>query len=103
MFAIDIPKEQLRAFCAKWKVTELALFGSVTRPEEFREQSDVDVLVTFEEGAPWSLFHWAEMEQELATAFGRPVDLVERAAVEQSDNRFRKRAVLDSAVRLHVA
>jgi len=102
VIAIDIPKEQLRDFCRKWKVTEFALFGSVTR-EDFRPESDVDVLVRFTPGAPWSLFDWVTMERELAEIFGRPVDLVERAAVEKSTNRFRKRSILGAAVELDVA
>ena len=103
MIAIEIPKERLREFCRKWKVTEFALFGSVTRPEEFRADSDVDVLVRFAEDAPWSLFDWVTMESELAAIFGRSVDLVERPAVEKSSNRFRKRSILTSAVELDVA
>ena len=102
MLAIDVPKDELRAFCRKWKVRELALFGSVTRPEEFGPDSDVDVLVTFEPAAPWRLFDWVHMEDELAKAFGRRVDLVERAAVEESDNQFRRDSILASVVSLHV-
>ena len=101
--AIDIDKDKLRDFCKKWKITEFALFGSVTRPEEFRDDSDVDVLARFEPDAPWSLFDWVHMEAELAEIFGRPVDLVEREVVEESDNRFRKRSILGSAVELDVA
>jgi predicted nucleotidyltransferase len=103
MIAIDVPKEKLRDFCRRWKVTELALFGSVTRPEEFREDSDVDVLVTFAEDAPWSLFDWVTMETELKEVFGREVDLVERPAVEENENRFRKQSILSSAVTVDVA
>lgn len=103
MIAIDVPKEQLRDFCRKWKVTEFALFGSVTRPEEFGIESDVDVLVRFENGAPWGLFEWVHMEDELASIFGRPVDLVERPAVENNPNRFTKNAILNSAVEVDVA
>ena len=101
--AIDIDKDKLRDFCRRWKVTEFALFGSVTRPEEFRADSDVDVLARFAPDAPWSLFDWVTMEDELAEIFGRSVDLVEREAVEGSDNRFRKRSILGSAVELDVA
>jgi hypothetical protein len=101
--AIEIPKDELRAFCKKWKVTEFALFGSVTRPEEFRADSDVDVLARFTPDAPWNLLDWVRMEDELAQIFGRPVDLVEREVVEQSQNRFRRRSILESAVELDVA
>jgi predicted nucleotidyltransferase len=46
---------------------------------------------------------WLEMQRELESLFQRRVDLIERAAVENSDNRFRKRAILSSAVMLDVA
>jgi uncharacterized protein len=101
--AIDIDKERLRDFCRRWKITEFALFGSVTRPEQFHDGSDVDVLVRFSPDAPWTLLEWVTMEEELASIFHRPVDLVERAAVEESDNRFRKRSILNSVVLLDVA
>jgi predicted nucleotidyltransferase len=101
--AIDIDKDKLRDFCRKWKITEFALFGSATRPEEFREDSDVDVLARFAPDAKWTLFEWVTMEEELGAIFSRRVDLVEREAVEQSDNRFRRRSILNSAVLVDVA
>jgi predicted nucleotidyltransferase len=42
----DASSEKLAGFCRKWKITELSLFGSVLR-EDFRPDSDIDVLVTF--------------------------------------------------------
>ena len=50
---IDIPAETLAAFCRRWRVAELALFGSVLR-DDFQPDSDVDVLVTFADDARWS-------------------------------------------------
>ncbi|MDQ3281171.1 MAG: nucleotidyltransferase domain-containing protein [Acidobacteriota bacterium] len=101
--AIEIDKDKLRDFCRRWKITEFALFGSVTRPEEFHDDSDVDVLARFTKDAPWTLFDWPAMERELAHVFSRPVDLVEWEAVEHSDNPYRKRSILDSVVLLDVA
>jgi len=101
--AIEIPKEKLRDFCRKWKVTEFSLFGSVTRPEEFREDSDVDVIVAFEEDASWSLFDHMHMESELKEIFDRDIDLLTRRSVEASRNRFRRRSILESVVQLDVA
>ena len=49
---IDVPKERIAAFCRKWKIAELALFSSVLR-EDFRLDSDVDVLVTFSHDSDW--------------------------------------------------
>jgi len=101
--AVEIDKDKLRDFCRKWKITEFALFGSVLRPEEFRQDSDIDVLARFAPDAKWTMFEWVTMEDELAAIFERPVDLVEREAVEQSDNRFRRRSILNSAVLVDVA
>lgn len=101
--AIDIDKPRLRDFCQRWKITEFALFGSVVRPEEFGPESDVDVLVTFAVGAPWSLFDMVDMKEELEAMFGRKVDLLTRRGVEQGLNRFRRESILTTAVLLDVA
>jgi predicted nucleotidyltransferase len=100
--AIDYDKETLRDFCRRWKVTEFSLFGSAVR-DDFGPESDVDVLVRLAPDAPWTLSNWLAMQRELERLFQRPVDLIERDAVEHSDNRFRKRAILSSAVMLDVA
>jgi len=75
---------------------ELSLFGSVLR-DDFRPASDVDVLVTFADGARWSLFDHVTMEEELARLIGREVDLVSRRAVERSKNWVRKESILSAA------
>lgn len=90
---------RLRAFYQRWGVAELALFGSVLR-DDFRADSDVDIIVTFVPDARHGLFDLMAMEEELAVLFGRPVDLVTRRSVEESDNWIRRRAILDSAVAL---
>jgi predicted nucleotidyltransferase len=93
---VAIPSEQLAEFCRRWQVTELALFGSVLRPD-FNEASDVDVLVTFAPEARPTLFDLAEMQDELAGLFGRPVDLLTKRGVQQSHNPLRRKAILESA------
>lgn len=90
---LEVRDEDLSEFCIKWKIRELALFGSVLR-EDFRADSDIDVLVSFEPDEHWDLFDIAEMREELGAIFGRKVDLVDRGAVEQSANPFRKRGIL---------
>jgi predicted nucleotidyltransferase len=100
--AIDYDKEKLRDFCRRWKVTEFSLFGSVVR-DDFGPESDVDVLVTFEEHARRTLFDLTDMRGELQALFGRPVDLLTRRAVEGSLNPIRKTSILSSAVMLDVA
>jgi predicted nucleotidyltransferase len=87
---IEVPPERIEAFCRRWKVREFALFGSVIR-DDFRPDSDVDVLVTFDEGARHSLFDLGEMNMELEAMFGRRVDLVQKEAI---DNPFRRRHIL---------
>jgi predicted nucleotidyltransferase len=103
VIAIDIPTEQLRDFCRKWKVTEFALFGSAVKPGEFRDDSDIDVLVSFTGDAEWSLFDHVHMRDELCAIFGRPVDLLTKRSVERSRNGFRRASILETAVALDVA
>jgi len=98
--AVDI--ERIAEFCRKWQITEFALFGSVLR-EDFSPDSDVDVLVTFAADAPWSLFDIVEMEAQLKDIFGREVDLVERAAIEKSENYIRRKHILAAVETLYVA
>jgi len=87
---IDVPDDQITDFCRRWKVTQLALFGSVLRAD-FRLDSDVDVLVSFQPDAQVSLFDLGAMQQELEAMFGRHVDLVEEAGLR---NPFRRRSIL---------
>jgi predicted nucleotidyltransferase len=94
MMRVDTIK--LTEFCQRWKIAEVALFGSATG-DDFNEKSDVDVLVSFFPDARPSLLTMVDMEEELEQIFRRPVDLVTRRAVEQSINPYRKRAILDSA------
>lgn len=99
---IQLPEAELERFCQRWKVSELALFGSVLR-DDFRPDSDVDVLVTFSPDARWSLFDMVRMERDLEALLSRPVDLVERKAVESSENYIRRKHILSSLVPVYVA
>ncbi|MCC6955172.1 MAG: nucleotidyltransferase family protein [Anaerolineales bacterium] len=87
---IDIPEQKLADFCRKWRVVELALFGSVLG-DQFNAESDVDVLIDFTEGAAWDLFDLVRMQDELEAIFDRPVDLVEKAGLR---NPFRRSSIL---------
>jgi hypothetical protein len=89
---IPVPKEKVEEFCRRWKISEFALFGSALR-EDFRSDSDVDILVSFAEDADWDLFDWVDMIEELKAIFGREVDLVEKTALR---NPFRRHYVLNS-------
>lgn len=85
----------------RWKVRGLAVFGSLLR-SDFGPSSDVDLLVTFEPDARWSLIDHVRMEQELADIVGRKVDLVSRAGLEQSANWIRRDLILGTARSLDV-
>ena len=99
---IPIPQEKIAEFCRRWKITELALFGSVLR-DDFRPDSDVDVLVTFAPEAEWSLFDHMTMEEELSSILDRKVDLVSRRGIERSRNWIRRKAILEAAEPFYVA
>ena len=90
---IIIPRKKIGEFCRRWKVVDFSLFGSVLR-DDFRPDSDVDVLVTFAPDAKVSLFDLVGMQDELKAIFKREVDLVEKDALE---NPFRKREILGTA------
>jgi predicted nucleotidyltransferase len=100
--AIPIPNSALADFCRRWKIRELALFGSVLS-NAFGPTSDVDVLVTFLPEAEWSLLDHIQIEEELSALLGRSVDLVSKKAVERSENWVRRRAILESAEVVYAA
>ncbi len=96
---IEIPMDKIEAFCQKWKITEFSLFGSVLR-DDFRPDSDVDVLVSFEENAGWDLMDWVDMIEELKVIFRREVDLVSKKGLR---NPFRRHEILTTRKVLHAA
>ena len=89
----DADKAKISAFCRKHHIRRLALFGSVLR-DDFRPDSDVDVLVEFEPGREPGLFGMAHMERELSDVFeGRKVDL----RTPEDLSRYFRNAVLEHA------
>lgn len=96
------PLEPIEDFCRRWKIVELAVFGSVLR-DDFRPDSDLDFLVRFAPDARWSLFDHSRMERELEELLGREVDLVSRSAVERSRNWIRREEILGTARTLYAA
>ncbi len=99
---IMVPKDKIAVFCQKWKITELAFFGSVLR-EDFRPDSDVDVLVTFTPDSDWGIDHLLDMKEELETLLGRAVDLVEKRLVEESRNYIRRKHILSHMEAVYAA
>lgn len=98
----QLNSELIEDFCRRWKVREFSLFGSVLR-EDFNDSSDVDVMVSFQSNADWSLLDHVAMRDELAALFGRNVDLVTRKGVERSRNNLRRSAILDTAKVVYAA
>ncbi len=96
---ISIDHAKIAAFCKKWKIVEFAVFGSVLR-EDFRPDSDVDVLVTFGSGGGISFDNRVDMLDELKALFGRDVDLVEKKALR---NPFRRHSILRNKEVLYAA
>ena len=88
-------------FCSRWKISEMALFGSVLR-DGFRSDSDIDVLIVFEPGGVPGL-QYVSMASELSQLFGRPVDVLTRTTVERSSNFIRRKEILESAEVIYAA
>jgi predicted nucleotidyltransferase len=99
---IDVDREKIADFCRRWAIVEFSLFGSVLR-QDFRPDSDVDVLVAFAPDSHWGFDDLMEMEAELARLFGRRANLVERKAVERSRNYIRRKHILAGAEPIYVA
>jgi len=99
---VQLDPDRLAEFCRKWKVTEFSVFGSVLR-QDFRPESDVDVLLRFDPEARPTLFTLVAMQQELEQLTGRRVDIAERDSVERGPDEFRRRCILDSHRVLYAA
>ncbi len=94
--ASDLPMEKIAQFCDRWQVTEFALFGSVLR-EDFRPDSDIDVMVEFHPEAHPTFSTLDQMEAELKSIFHRDVDLITRQGIATSRNYLRRNQILSSA------
>jgi len=77
---IKISDEYINDFCRKWRIKELSLFGSVLR-DDFGDESDIDVLVSFYDNAEWNLFDIIDMKYELEAVLNRSVDIIEDGAI----------------------
>jgi len=99
---IKVPRKKIAAFCRRSHIRSFAFFGSVLR-DDFRPESDVDVLVQFDPGQEPDLMEIVAMENELSEILGHKVDLVERQSVEQSENYIRRRHILQSEEAIYVA
>jgi predicted nucleotidyltransferase len=96
---IQIPLIKIEEFCRKWQIKEFSLFGSVLR-EDFGPQSDIDVMVSFDDRAGWDLLDLVEMIEELKVIFGRNIDLVEKGTIR---NPFRRYSIMTNNEVLYAA
>ena len=99
---LKISRDKIAEFCRRWRIIEFALFGSVLR-DDFRPDSDVDVLVTFAPDAPKRFYDLLDMKEELEAMFGRKVDVAERRLVEASENYIRRKHILSHTETIYVA
>lgn len=93
---LAIPREVIAEFCQRNHIRKLSLFGSVLR-DDFRPDSDIDVLVEFEADAHISLFHMGGMQMELSEMLGREVGFLTEKFISP---RFRQK-VVDGAVAIY--
>lgn len=93
---VAIASDAIAAFCDRWQVSELAIFGSILRPE-FHANSDIDFLVAFIPTANWGLLEHAKMQLELEEMLHRKVDLISKRAIDRSSNWIRRQEILSTA------
>lgn len=102
---LNVAPEEIANFCEKWRISELALFGSVLR-EDFRSNgnnpSDIDLLFSYLPDTNMSLLRRVRMKQELENLLGRRVDLLMTVEVMDSHNPIRRKNILESAQIVYV-
>ena len=90
--------DALAALCRRYGVTRLEVFGSTARGTDYDiGSSDVDFLVTFDDKNRNNLTTFLDLKDALEQLLDRPVDLVERAAIESSRNFLRRQTILSEA------
>ncbi|MEK7684385.1 MAG: nucleotidyltransferase domain-containing protein [Verrucomicrobiota bacterium] len=97
---LPLPMEQIASFCRRWNIARLEVCGSALR-EDFRPDSDLDLVATYAPKARWSLLDRVRMKLELEDMLGRKVDLLNRRALEKADSRERATALLAQTQTLH--
>jgi len=94
-----LPRKKIGEFCKRWSITEFSLFGSVLR-DDFRPDSDIDVLVSIDPNAQIGLFEIAQMQIELENIFKRSVDMIEKEGLR---NPYRRHEILSTAQVIYAA
>jgi uncharacterized protein len=102
--AVSAKRDNIVELCRRFHVRRLEVFGSAARGEDFDpSRSDADFLVEFEPEVSPNIAILLDVEEALERTLGRPVDLVERRAVEESPNYLRRRRILREAEPVYVA
>src|ERR1700728_186178 len=89
---VEVPLDQIERFCNRFGVEQFALFGSVLR-EDFGPDSDIDVLLKFKPGHGFTFENTPDIQDELESMFGRPIDVIEKGRIR---NPFRRHAIMSS-------
>ena len=89
---LHVSLTDLEAYCQRWQIIEFALFGSVLR-DDFRPDSDVDVLVRFAPNHHRMLFDIVQAKEDLEKLFGREVDLTQK---DNLANPFSRAEILET-------
>jgi uncharacterized protein len=99
---IDIKNGEIEKFCKKWGIKEFSIFGSALR-DDFKPESDIDIVIDFDENKVYSLSECIQMESELKVIFNHKVDLIWKRSIVNSENYIRRKHILDSVEVLYVA
>jgi predicted nucleotidyltransferase len=96
---IFIAYNDIENLCKKYYIVELAIFGSSIR-DDFTQNSDIDILVSFESNSNITLFDIMELEKEFSQLLNREVDIVEKESLK---NPIRKRRILSTREIIYAA
>ncbi|MEM6502654.1 MAG: nucleotidyltransferase domain-containing protein [Cyanobacteria bacterium P01_C01_bin.89] len=99
---LTITRDTLNHLCKSAHIAELALFGSILR-DDFRDDSDIDLLVTYLPDAQRGLIEAAQLQHIFERAFNRKVDLISKNGLQHSRNHRRRDDILKSAKVIYVS
>jgi uncharacterized protein len=101
---LNTTPEKLAAFCEKWQIVELSVFGSILR-DDFRfngdDPSDIDLLYVSSPQARYG-FAFFDMKEELEDLLKRKADLVSKSGIQNSRNWLRRKTILESKQVIYV-
>lgn len=96
-----IPEREIKAFCERWHIIKLEIFGSAAR-DDFNETSDIDLLVEFDSSYHRTLSDQIKIQTEIEEIFRRSVDLIVRKTIQNSPNPYKRNSILSSAKEIYV-